>query len=201
MMAGASERQLFWQVRVPTASRQLLLGVNQTTMAALSMVIIASIIGGTADIGWEVLSTIRKATFGESLLAGAVIALIAMVMDRVSRGFATQEADLHAHERPFLLRHAHFLAAGALAVATFIAVPFLPFLTDYPHQWTFYPAAPINDAILYIVVEYKHVISTIKQVSFFYVMLPLRIGLESTVRPSTWGFDPAGRRVGLACRI
>jgi glycine betaine/proline transport system permease protein len=55
LMAGASERQLFWQVRVPSASRQILLGVNQTTMAALSMVIIASIIGGTADIGWEVL--------------------------------------------------------------------------------------------------------------------------------------------------
>lgn len=190
LMAGASERQLFWQVRVPTASRQLLLGVNQTTMAALSMVIIASIIGGSADIGWEVLSTIRKATFGESLLAGLVIALIAMVMDRVSRGFATHDVDLHVAERPFLQRHAHLIAAGVLVAAIVILVWFLPFLTAYPDDWTWYPAKPMNDAILYIVVEYKGVINTIKQASFFYVMLPLRIGLENTVRPSTWGFDP-----------
>jgi len=58
----------------------MLLGVNQTTMASLSMVIIAAIIGGTNDIGWEVLSTIRKAQFGESLLVGFVIALIAMIL-------------------------------------------------------------------------------------------------------------------------
>jgi glycine betaine/proline transport system permease protein len=197
LMAGASERQLFWQVRVPTASRQLLLGVNQTTMAALSMVIIASIIGGTADIGWEVLSTIRKATFGESLLSGAVIALIAMVMDRVSRGFATQDVDLHAAERPFIERHAHLIAVVVLALAVWVAVRFLPFLTDYPKAWTIYPAEPINDAILYIVVQYKHVINYIKQISFFYVMLPLRIGLENTVRPSTWGFQPGAIHVAI----
>ena len=35
-------------------------------------------------------------------------------------------------------------------------------------------------------VEYKGAISFIKQASFFYVMLPLRIGLEHPVRPSTW---------------
>ena len=74
IMSGATPWQLFWQVRIPSSLRQLLLGVNQTTMASLSMVIIASIIGGTEDIGWEVLSTIRKAQFGESLLAGMVIA-------------------------------------------------------------------------------------------------------------------------------
>jgi len=61
LMSGASPRQLFWQVRVPSSLKQLLLGVNQATMASLSMVIIASIIGGTEDIGWEVLTTIRKA--------------------------------------------------------------------------------------------------------------------------------------------
>ncbi|MCK5275437.1 MAG: ABC transporter permease subunit [Alphaproteobacteria bacterium] len=202
LMAGASERQLFWQVRVPSASRQILLGVNQTTMAALSMVIIASIIGGTADIGWEVLSTIRKATFGESLLAGVVIALIAMVMDRVSRGFALREVDLHAAERPFIQRHAHMIAVGFLVAAVAALVQIAPFLVDYPRDWTFFPAKPMNDAILYVVVEYKDLINYIKQISFFFVMLPLRIGLENTVRPSTWGIDPgAVHAIGYALLV
>jgi glycine betaine/proline transport system permease protein len=190
LMAGASERQLFWQVRVPTASRQLLLGVNQTTMAALSMVIIASIIGGSADIGWEVLATMRKAAVGESLLAGLVIALIAMVMDRVSRGFATQDTDLHAAERPLLRRHAHLVAAVALVTLASVVVWLLPSMADYPRVAIWDLAKPMNREIEEFVVEYKGVINYIKQASFFYVMLPLRIGLENTVRPSTWGIDP-----------
>ena len=60
-MCGTTRRQKFWWVEVPTALPQIMVGVNQTTMAGLSMVIIAAIIGGFDDIGWEVLSTMRKA--------------------------------------------------------------------------------------------------------------------------------------------
>jgi len=197
LMAGASERQLFWQVRVPTASRQLLLGVNQTTMAALSMVIIASIIGGSADIGWEVLTTMRKAAVGESLLAGLVIALIAMALDRVSRGFATHDVDLHAAERPLLQRHAHLATAIVLVAMAAIAVWLLPSVADYPRDAVWDLATPINNGVEEFVVEYKGVIGTVKQASYFYVMLPLRIGLENTVRPSTWGIDPGAIHVAL----
>jgi formyl-CoA transferase len=55
-MSGCTRWQCFWQAEVPSARHQLLIGLNQTTMAALSMVIIAAIIGGFEDIGWEVLS-------------------------------------------------------------------------------------------------------------------------------------------------
>ena len=88
LMSGATPGQLFWQVRARSCRKQILLGVNQATMASLSMVIIASIIGGTSDIGWEVLTTIRKAQFGESLLVGMVIALMAMIIDRITFGLA-----------------------------------------------------------------------------------------------------------------
>ena len=52
------------------------------------MVIIAAIIGGTADIGWEVLYYIRKAEVGQSLVVGLVIALMAIIIDRITSGFA-----------------------------------------------------------------------------------------------------------------
>ena len=87
-MSGATPRQLLWLVRIPSAMPTIMIGVNQTIMAALSMVIIASVIGSSADIGWEVLSMMRKALFGHSFLAGIVIALLAMIMDRVSRAYA-----------------------------------------------------------------------------------------------------------------
>ena len=57
-------------------------------MAALSMVVIAAMVGGVNDIGLEVYNTMREAKFGQSLLSGLVIALIAMVTDRITRSFA-----------------------------------------------------------------------------------------------------------------
>jgi glycine betaine/proline transport system permease protein len=89
LMSGATGAQLFWRVRVPSAARQILLGVNQTTMAAFSMVIIASIIGGSPPISaGRFCRPCARRSFGESLLAGIVIALMAMVMDRITAGFA-----------------------------------------------------------------------------------------------------------------
>ncbi len=90
-ISGASAyQQLFW-VELPAAMAQIKVGINQTIMAALSMVIIASVIGGFDDIGWEVLSSMRKARFGESLLAGSVIVLIAVVIDRISAAYASRD--------------------------------------------------------------------------------------------------------------
>ena len=112
----------FWWVEVPTALPQIMVGVNQTTMAALSMVIIAAIIGGFDDIGWEVLSTMRKAQFGQSLLAGLVIALIAMIMDRISWGFTRHEQFLHSADETLWQRHgALFTAIAVMIGATLLA--------------------------------------------------------------------------------
>ena len=109
-MSGATPRQLLWMVKVPSAMPSIMIGVNQAIMAALSMVIIAAVIGGSADIGWEVLSTMRKAQFGQSFLSGIVIALMAMVMDRISRGFTERERLQRAHVGTFAVRHKYLLA-------------------------------------------------------------------------------------------
>jgi glycine betaine/proline transport system permease protein len=190
LMSGATRAQLFWQVRCPSALRQILLGVNQTTMASLSMVIVASIIGGTDDIGWEVLSTMRKAQFGESLLAGLVIALMAMVMDRVTWGLATRDSGSAAvAAQSWVRRHRHWVMAALAFVVLFALAQLVPLLREYPREWRILPASVLNDAVTYVVVNYRGAIEGIKSVSFFYFMLPTRIGLAQTVSPMTWGFE------------
>ena len=189
LMAGATPGQLFWRVRAPGALRQILLGVNQTTMAAFSMVIIASIIGGTADIGWEVLSTMRKAQFGESLLAGIVIALMAMVMDRLTAAAATAEPQDPGAGRHFLMRHRNALIALGLGSAVGLAAQLLPFLKEYPEAWEIHPAQYLNDALTWLVVEHARTIDLIKSWAFFFVMLPVKTGFERTITPFTWGFE------------
>ncbi len=187
LMSGASPGQLFWSVRVPAASRQLLLGVNQTTMAAVSMVIIASIIGGTADIGWEVLSNIRKAQFGESVLAGIVIALLAMVIDRITAGLATRETG-SASDHHILRRHRNWLIGLAGAVVCLVAARYLPFLQDWPKEWMYYPADAMNQGLENFIVAWSGYIAKLKSMTFFYLMLPVRIGFEDTISPYSWGF-------------
>ncbi|MGB0410836.1 MAG: ABC transporter permease [Pikeienuella sp.] len=184
LMSGATASQLFWKVRVPGARNQMLLGVNQTTMASLSMVIIASIIGGTNDIGWEVLSTMRKAQFGESLLAGFVIALMAMALDRITYAFAMRDkfaAEQSTGPNPWVV--------GGIIIAVLVLLsPFVSFLRDWPAAFVFNPAGPMNDALETVVVEWRTWIEALKNTSFFFVMLPIKIGLSKAVSPFTWGF-------------
>jgi glycine betaine/proline transport system permease protein len=187
-MSGATPRQLFWLVQVPAAKRQILLGINQTTMAALSMVIVASIIGGSSDIGWAVLSTMRKASFGESFLAGIVIALIAMVMDRVTWDLAARDRGADTSGESLLARHRHLMLGLGLVMVFVVLAQFLPLLVEWPREWRFFPAKPIDSAISTFVVSCKSWIELVKKLAYYYAMLPVRLGLEATVKPSTWGF-------------
>ncbi len=184
LMSGATPSQLFWRVRVPSARRQLLLGVNQSTMASLSMVIIASIIGGTNDIGWEVLSTMRKALFGESILAGIVIALMAMILDRITAGFAMRSSTSDAAKSA----RRSWIVCGAAALALIVFAQFIPLLSTWPKHWVINPAPAMNAGLEWVFLEFRETLEAIKQFAFFYVMLPLKIGLKQAVSPFTWGF-------------
>ena len=189
LMSGATPRQLFWQVRVPSSLKQILLGVNQATMASLSMVIIASIIGGTSDIGWEVLSQIRKAQFGESLLAGMVIALMAMVIDRITAGLAARSGDYDPENKTFAQKHRYWITAAFGAVTFFVLAQIAGILNEWPQAWEISPAKAMNDGLTYLVVNFRDEIEAVKKFAFFFVMLPAKIGLQGAVSPFTWGFE------------
>ena len=153
------------------------------------MVIIASIIGGTADIGWEVLSTMRKAQFGESLLAGIVIALMAMVMDRITAAARHRGATDPAAGSDFLARHRNAVSPLGLGWRPCAGAQVFPLLKEYPEAWEVYPAQYLNDAVTWLVVEHAKTINLIKSWAFFFVMLPVKTGFEQTVTPFTWGFE------------
>ncbi|WP_164860738.1 ABC transporter permease [Parasedimentitalea marina] len=187
LMSGATPAQLFWFVRFPAALKQILIGINQTTMASLSMVIIASIIGGTADIGWEVLSTMRKAQFGESLTAGIVIALMAMILDRITFGIAERQGSSLAR-KTLLQRYGFPLSLVALIALSLLLATIMPALGQWPTAWQLDLATPLNQASTWFVITFKPVVDAIKITCLFFAMLPLKIGLDKTVSPYTWGF-------------
>lgn len=187
-MSGSTPRQLLWWVQVPAAMGTILMGVNQTIMAGLSMVVIAAIVGGVPDIGLEVFNTMKKAAFGESILAGLVIALLAMLLDRISRGFAARSMDgrRRTGPSPLTLLGAAF---AFLAVVALLAEFALPELRTYPRDWEIYPADAMNHALEWFTVTFYDITETMKAWALFYFLLPLKMGLEATVRPRVWGFE------------
>ena len=164
VMSGATRRQLLWWVQVPSALPTIMIGVNQAVMAALSMVIIAALIGSSEDIGWEVVGQMRKAAFGPSLLAGIVIALIAMIFDRISRGFADEQRLLHSTGSSFFERHrALMIALGSMVVLTLVA-HFVPPLQDYPSEWTprRWLGVELSEGVNYLTTTYHQALDAIK---------------------------------------
>ena len=186
-MSGATPLQLFFQVRCAAGLRQILLGVNQTTMAALSMIIIASIIRGSADIGWRVLQSLRKADFGESLVSGIVIALLAMILDRITHGLALREPEM-LEQRSYLARYRFSLTLAAAIGLTLLASQLSPALQNWPPEWTFDPAGSLNAAIGWFVVAAKPFLDGFKNFVIFALVLPIKMGLQKTISPYTWGF-------------
>jgi len=65
----------------------ILAGVNQTTMMALAMVVIASMIGARG-LGQEVLMAINRIDVGRGFEAGISIVIMAIVIDRITQGMA-----------------------------------------------------------------------------------------------------------------
>lgn len=179
IMNGAGRAQQLFLIELPAASPQIMVGVNQTIMAALSMVIIAAVIGGFNDIGWEVLLTMRKAAFGQSLLAGLVIVIFAIMADRLSIALAGTQK-----------RHSGRVAIAIVAVGLALSLS-QSWLLPRPEEFALFKGivASIDAALTRFTGTYGTALEGIKNGAMFFVLLPLRIGLDEAVLPFTWGFQ------------
>jgi glycine betaine/proline transport system permease protein len=83
---GASPRQTLFSVQIPLALPTIMAGINQTTMMALSMVVIASMIGA-GGLGYQVLQGIQRLEVSRGLLAGLGIVFLAIIFDRIAQSY------------------------------------------------------------------------------------------------------------------
>jgi glycine betaine/proline transport system permease protein len=87
---GCSKRQILTRIRLRLALPEILLGLNQTIMFALSMLVITALVG-TRDLGQEVYIALTKADPGRGLVAGLAIAFIAIIADRLIQAAAAKQ--------------------------------------------------------------------------------------------------------------
>jgi glycine betaine/proline transport system permease protein len=89
MAFGCTPRQLLFKVQLPAALPSIMAGINQTIMLALSMVVIAAMIGA-GGLGNEVLAGIQRLDIGRGFEGGFAVVVLAIILDRISQSLAVR---------------------------------------------------------------------------------------------------------------
>ena len=109
---GATRLQTLFKVQLPLARRMLLLGVNQTILFALSLVVIAGLIGGRG-LG-DVVTNGLYSYPARALLGGFVIVIMAIVLDRSTSAIADRTDPTRRHVTDEGRRRMRMLTAGTI---------------------------------------------------------------------------------------
>jgi len=94
---GSNRKEILFDVQLPLARPSILVGINQTTMMALAMVVIGSMIGART-LGMEVLVAINRVEIGQGFEAGISIVFMAIIIDRITHAFAEHEHEARNRE-------------------------------------------------------------------------------------------------------
>ena len=88
---GASPMQVLTKVQIPMAMPTIMAGINQTTMMALAMVTIASMVAA-GGLGDDVLRALQKNQPGNGALAGLAIVFLAIIIDRLTQSVTSGDS-------------------------------------------------------------------------------------------------------------
>lgn len=89
---GATPMQKLVKVQIPLSLPTIMAGVNQTIMLALSMVVIAAMIGADG-LGSEVWRAIQRLRPGDGFVAGIAVVILAMLLDRLTQSLQKKQAE------------------------------------------------------------------------------------------------------------
>jgi len=118
VMNGCSNWQLLFKVLIPTAKRDVLIGVNQVVMQCLAMTVIASFIGAQG-LGSNLMIALNSLKVGSGIEIGVCIVLIAVLLDKMSLAWAHKQQDYFV-THSLIERHTNSLLIVAVLVAGII---------------------------------------------------------------------------------
>jgi len=87
---GCTRRQLLWRVQLPLALPEIMLGVNQTVLFGLAMLVITALVG-TKGLGQIIYQSLANGGFGVGITAALCMAFIAMTADRIIQSWSARK--------------------------------------------------------------------------------------------------------------
>ncbi|KUO17660.1 ABC transporter permease [Streptomyces dysideae] len=116
---GATRRQALLKVLLPMSKRTVVMGINQSIMAALAMVTIAALIDAPG-LGKTVVQALQSLDVGTAFNAGLAIVVMAIVLDRVTTAASTREEAARRSGGRFLSWRRPLLAAGGVVTVVLV---------------------------------------------------------------------------------
>ena len=210
LMSGCNNRQLLLNVLIPTARRDILIGVNQVIMSCLAMVVLASLIGAKG-LGAHLLIALNQLRVGQAIEIGICIVLIAIMLDKLSLAWADKQVDYFA-DKSFVQRHKFSLIfAGASIVGillawigSFIFKDGFNYLYLVPHKKGITAELLFQGGVDWIVEEYWRSLKAFSEWLIVNVLVPVKTAylgmpvIATFVLSMGIGYIVGGVRVGLS---
>ena len=175
---GATRWQVLTKVQVPLARRMIGVGVNQTIMMALSMVVIAAFIGAPG-LGERILRAVRAVDVGASFDAGLAIVILAIVLDRLTDSAGVwMDPRYRPAESP---RRRHWIVGGAVVfvIGSIALARLLPDPAVFPEGLRVSFMEPVNAIVDWVRVNLSGVTGAIKDLFSYGFLNPLETVLTS----------------------
>ena len=177
---GSTMSQTLFQVQLPLAKSSIMMGINQTIMMAVAMVIITALVG-VEGLGRDVWLSLREVDAGDGLESGIAIVLLAIVLDRLSYALAKSGPSSSASVLAINPRAEETAGQSLQNVASRYALPTLGVvliavllilstlvgsLRDFPDYLTFSIAEPVNRVFDWMAVNLHFITSWVRDSLF-----------------------------------
>ena len=170
---GSTDRQSLTKVQIPLARRAIGLGINQTIMLALSMVVITGLIGAPG-LGRNLTVALSKVNVGAAFEAGLAIVILAIILDRLT--FAAGEWLDPRVRRTQHRPGGRIVAIGApiLILGAGLLAPLFVDATSFPDSISVSVEDPVNTAVNWVTDTFSGVTIAIKDAITNFVLNPLQ---------------------------
>lgn len=216
---GSTSRQMLYKVQLPLARPSILMGLNQTIMMALGMVIIVVLIGAPG-LGRDVWLATKRVDVGLGLEAGLAVVLLAIILDRISYAISQRDAPREGSAResnpfPTTLRLLNlsrtpgnwwYLGVSAAVVVAFVVLGrSVEALSDFPQPAWIHFRGPVNALVDWMNVHLGTFTNLIHAYVFLYGLKPVKELLLWMPWPVLILFVAwlahifAGRRIAVFC--
>ena len=206
---GSTPLQTLLHVQLPLAKSSIMMGINQTIMMAVAMVIITALVG-VGGLGWDVWLALRQVDAGDGLQSGIAIVLLAIVLDRFSYAFAQsgpkastpesdddQSGERSAGDIIRQMPSLGILLMVGVGLLTVLGVLITP-LRDIPEELTFSLTDQINMVFDWMAVHIHFATSWSRDILFRELRLRTRQYVLSLASMARTDVGCGGR--GLLCR-
>jgi glycine betaine/proline transport system permease protein len=174
---GATRRQILARVQLPMARRTIVLGINQTIMMALSMVVITALVDAPG-LGKDIISAVKISNVGRAFDAGLAIVVMAIMLDRLTTR-ASERLDPARSGSIAPLTRRMLATAAVVSLAAVAAGALALGGGEFPEDLAFSFEKPVNVIVAWIAATFFDATEWLKNTITFGLINPLQGVLTS----------------------